>query len=164
MSYDLSKQLDTLQKRYQCGKGRITKSKTGLKLEWRQKLQPSRLSREYSVLVQWAGLGCLPEVEILSPNLRELSGGQRSPHEFFSKGNTKPCLMFNNGSSKDWTPDMLIAESIIPWTQEWLWYWELWLSDGEWRGGGVHPGELTIEQYMVQINNSLHQPAYKGKQ
>lgn len=163
MCHHLQRQLNALQKRYHGGKGRILKGKTGLKLEWRQVLQPSRLSREYLILVKWAGLGCIPEVEVLSPNLRDLAGGKRSPHEFFSKGNTKPCLMFNNGSSKEWVPSMLIAESIIPWTQEWLWYWELWLSDGEWRGGGVHPGELTIEQYMDQINNSHHQPANKGK-
>ncbi|CAK2945456.1 conserved hypothetical protein [Vibrio crassostreae] len=163
MTYNLRRQLNALQKRYHGGRGQIIKRKNGLQLEWRQWLQPSRLSREYLVLVRWGGLSSIPEVEVLSPNLREISGGKRSPHEFYSKENTKPCLMFNNGSSKDWVPSMLFSESIIPWTQEWLLYWELWLSDGQWRGGGVHPGELTIEQYIAQQKNSLHQTSNKGK-
>lgn len=162
MSHDLRRQLNALQKRYHGGRGQIIKRKNGLQLEWRQWMQPSRLSRKYLVLVRWGGLRSIPEVEILSPNLRELSGGKRSPHEFYSKENTKPCLMFNNGSFKDWVPSMLISESIIPWTQEWLLYWELWLSNGKWEGGGVHPGEQTIEQYVSQLNRAHPQSAKKG--
>lgn len=32
-----------------------------------------------------------------------------------------------------------IANTIIPWTIEWLYYYELWLATGEWLGGGDHP-------------------------
>jgi len=153
MAYVLRTQLNALTKRYRNGKGRIAKGKTGLQLEWRQELQPSRMSRKYLVLVRWSGVNDIPDVEILSPNLKELANGKRSPHEFSSRENTKPCLMLNRKGSRDWTSNLLIAESIIPWTLEWLYYWELWLSDGEWRGGGVHPGELTIEQYKEQLQN-----------
>ena len=33
----------------------------------------------------------------------------------------------------------LIANTIIPWTVEWLYYYELWQATGEWLGGGEHP-------------------------
>lgn len=164
MNHALRRQLNALKKRYLDGKGRIVKGKNGLQLEWRQELQPSRMSRKYLVLVRWNGLNDIPDVEVLSPNLKELSNGKRSPHEFQSTGNTKPCILFNREGAKDWVPSMLISESIIPWTMEWLWYWELWLSDGEWRGGGVHPGELTIDQYMSQLTILNSKRKKEGKQ
>ena len=33
----------------------------------------------------------------------------------------------------------LLANTIIPWAIEWLYYYELWLATGEWLGGGEHP-------------------------
>lgn len=44
-----------------------------------------------------------------------------------------------------WTGDMLIADTIVPWTCEWLIYYEIWLAIGEWYGGGEEPskGERT---------------------
>jgi hypothetical protein len=35
---------------------------------------------------------------------------------------------------------MSIAETIIPWTSEWLYFYELWVFTGEWHGGGHAPG------------------------
>ena len=32
-----------------------------------------------------------------------------------------------------------IIDTIIPWTQEWLYFYEIWLTTGEWRGGGHTP-------------------------
>ena len=32
-----------------------------------------------------------------------------------------------------------IIDTIIPWTQEWLYFYEIWLLTGEWRGGGHTP-------------------------
>ena len=36
-------------------------------------------------------------------------------------------------------PNCLIAETIIPWAAEWLFFFEGWLIDGHWAGGGTHP-------------------------
>ena len=38
----------------------------------------------------------------------------------------------------------LIANTIIPWTVEWLYYYELWLATGEWLGGGEHLTKCEI--------------------
>ncbi|EKO3968828.1 hypothetical protein EF707_06245 [Vibrio fluvialis] len=154
MVLSLSAQLKALQEQYPIGKGRITKGKTGLQLEWRQEVQPSKLSRKYRILIRWSGVKDIPLVEVIEPDLRKLSNGKRSPHEFYSKGSCKPCLMFNSRKSSEWTSSMLISETIVPWALEWLFYWELWLSSGEWEGGGVHPGELTIDEYREQLRNS----------
>jgi hypothetical protein len=33
---------------------------------------------------------------------------------------------------------MLLADTILPWTSEWLFYYELWSVNGyEWLGGGI---------------------------
>jgi hypothetical protein len=34
---------------------------------------------------------------------------------------------------------MLLAYTVVPWTSEWLVFYELWLITGEWLGGGTHP-------------------------
>ena len=33
----------------------------------------------------------------------------------------------------------LLANTVIPWIVEWLFYYEIWLTTGEWLGGGEHP-------------------------
>ena len=34
---------------------------------------------------------------------------------------------------------MSIADTIVPWTAEWLVHYEIWLVTGEWYGGGDWP-------------------------
>ena len=34
---------------------------------------------------------------------------------------------------------MRLFDTLIPWTAEWLWYFEDWLATGVWSGGGEHP-------------------------
>ncbi len=36
----------------------------------------------------------------------------------------------------DWRPWMKLADTIVPWTVEWLWFYELWKATGEWHGSG----------------------------
>ena len=36
---------------------------------------------------------------------------------------------------------MWIADTILPWTSLWLYFYELWHATGQWLGGGEHPGE-----------------------
>ena len=42
---------------------------------------------------------------------------------------------------REFTKDKFLANTIIPWTVEWLYFYEIWLATGEWCGGGEHPGE-----------------------
>ena len=32
-----------------------------------------------------------------------------------------------------------IADTIIPWVIEWIYFYELWKITGAWKGGGDHP-------------------------
>ncbi|MGH8092034.1 MAG: hypothetical protein ACREIF_00990 [Chthoniobacterales bacterium] len=32
---------------------------------------------------------------------------------------------------------MRLADTIVPWTSRWLYFYEIWLATGEWMGGGI---------------------------
>jgi hypothetical protein len=59
------------------------------------------------------------------------------PHVF---GGEDLCLYYEG----EWTSEMALVETIVPWASEWLVHYELWLITGEWGGGGHQPGEKTI--------------------
>jgi hypothetical protein len=47
------------------------------------------------------------------------------------------CLF--DPQTAEWSPGAAIADTIVPWTYEWLFYFEEWLVSDEWKGGGRHP-------------------------
>ena len=96
------------------------------KLTWTGKLRPSPLSREYTVRVTYR-VGEFPRVKTIPP--LESRPSEPLPH-FYREGLL--CLH----RTQDWSPDMLIADTIVPWASEWLIHYEIWLATGEWRGGG----------------------------
>jgi hypothetical protein len=63
--------------------------------------------------------------------------GESLPHVY---GDGALCLHL----AGEWSSDMLVVDSIIPWTAEWLINYEIWKATGEWHGGGQWPpGEGT---------------------
>lgn len=76
-----------------------------------------------------------PSVWVLTPHLRSIGEGIPIPHTF-SDGSL--CLHVPG----QWQSDLTIAEYIVPWIAEWLYYYEVWLTTGEWLGGGAdHKGK-----------------------
>lgn len=47
--------------------------------------------------------------------------------------------MFISSEKAEWNKLQFIHKTIIPWICDWLYYYELWLDDSIWRGGGEHP-------------------------
>lgn len=99
-------------------------------LVWRGCLIPTPMSRHYRVELRYKWTG-IPEVRLIEPEL-EFRGGKEPPHLY--KGNIL-CLHLPG----EWNGSMLLAETILPWTAEWLLHYEIWLATGEWEGGGAHP-------------------------
>lgn len=108
------------------------------RLSWRYVGRPSPISREYALRVEY-GLGEPPSVFVDGPDLVNLAGGRDLPH-VYSQSPTRLCLYLPG--TTEWSPDLLINRTIVPWSVLWLWYFEDWLSTDIWRGGGVHPGDL----------------------
>lgn len=106
--------------------GRVTVQ--GRRLIWRGSLKPSELSRSYRVEVNYL-LKHEPVVRIL--NRLTTRPGESLPH-VWSHAKRILCLH----QSKDWSARMLLANSIIPWAAEWLFFYEIWVVTGEWDGGG----------------------------
>lgn len=47
---------------------------------------------------------------------------------------------------REFTKDKFLANTIIPWTVEWLYFYEIWLATREWCGGGEHPINISKEE------------------
>ena len=97
------------------------------KLVWTGLLAPTPLSREYTVRISYLA-GRFPRVVVVDPPLVPDEDG-RLPH-LYREGSL--CLH----EVHEWNGSMLIVDSIIPWTSEWLAHYELWKASGEWHGDG----------------------------
>jgi hypothetical protein len=82
---------------------------------------------------------------ILKPDLRVLAGGKKLPHIYPYEGKgTRLCLW--KPRYKEWDWSMKLSQTYIPWTVEWLWYFEEWLQSGIWAGGGDHPSPRRLSR------------------
>lgn len=109
----------------------------GKELRFTFTLAPTLMSRNYRCMLRVARTGS-PQMIVLDPDLKALAGNRRIPHtyQYGGKG-TKLCLWLPR--DKQWSPSMRFNETYLPWTAEWLDYFEEWLETGSWAGGGVHP-------------------------
>jgi len=98
----------------------------------------------YRVEVRYA-VGASPKVRVLSPELRRLQGNEEGslPHVYGPSNDPTLCLY--DPEASEWNSTMLIAAKIIPWTIDWLTFYEFWLMTGIWSGGGRHPTQLIAE-------------------
>lgn len=90
-------------------------------------LQPRFTSPRYLIEVQYR-LKEIPKVWVLSPPLHP-----QAPHLYEQKN---LCLYWPK--EWKWTGNQIIAETIIPWTGSWLYFYELWLDTGKWLGPSSH--------------------------
>ena len=111
---------------------------SGRILNFRAGISPGAFGRLYQCLLKVKPDGQQPDVIVLEPDLCTLADGQKIPHTYAHDGKgTRLCLWWPKG--RDWLPSMRLADTFVPWTAEWLFYFELWLLTGEWSGGGQHP-------------------------
>lgn len=105
-------------------------------LFWHGKIKPTPLSKEYYVLVSYK-LWDSPKVWVIGEELGQIEN-KNLPHKYEVSVENKMvriCLY----RYSEFNAYKLIANTIIPWTVEWLYYYELWQATGEWLGGGEHP-------------------------
>lgn len=100
---------------------------------WIGAVTPSEESRSYTVKVEYH-LGNNPKVSVADPLLRRRSASEAIPHLYAGD-----YLCLYRPKYLEWTSEDYVAETIIPWTSLWLYYYEVWHVTGEWLGGGEHP-------------------------
>jgi hypothetical protein len=97
-------------------------------LECIMPIQPSPASETYTVRLRYRHWH-RPEVTVTKPCLARHLDAHRLPHVY---AGDELCLYYPG----EWTDNMLLATTILPWTAEWLLHYELWLATGTWTGGG----------------------------
>ncbi len=91
--------------------------------------RPTEVSRNYFVRIDYGRAPAAPRIWIVRPKLHP-----NAPHRF---PNGSLCLFFED----EWTPDMSFANTIVPWTLEWIGCYELWLETDTWIGPEAPHGE-----------------------
>ena len=82
-----------------------------------------------------------PLVRVIRPRLQLRWDVEEAPlpHAYLDSQapELSPLCLFDP-ANHEWTPDDLIADTIVPWACEWLACYEMWLATGRWFGGGRH--------------------------
>jgi len=107
------------------------------KATWIGLLQPTPSSNSYKVEIKYQ-VGDIPRVFVRAPALETRRGENKIPHTY---SKNEICVYLPG--SNEWRPTMFIADTIIPWTSVWFFYYETWLATGKWCGGGTHPEKRT---------------------
>jgi hypothetical protein len=102
------------------------------KLDWTGILRPTRRSVLYEVSLTYS-LCFEPEVRVLYPALVPRAGFL--PHYYHD---TERLCLYDAGKHQ-WDASMMIGDTIIPWTSEWLYFYEFWRGTGNWFGDPTSP-------------------------
>ena len=104
-------------------------------LVWKGYLQPTRLSPKYLIKVVYQREKH-PNVYVLEPKPLILAEGKSKLEHVYDTAKQHLCIYYKK--AKEWNETKFIAETIIPWTSEWLLHYEIWVTTGTWHGGGIH--------------------------
>ena len=97
------------------------------------RIQPTEVSTEYEVkLIARQGRQTV-KIFVTSPKIGKYEGEKKVPHLY---GDGSLCLYYPDYN--EWCYTDSWAETLIPWTSLWLFYYEIWKETGEWLGGGIH--------------------------
>lgn len=106
------------------------------RLTWRGEVQPTPGSAVYTVKVIYSPPSP-PKVFLEKPKLV-----RHAEHQSFNHVYPDGRLCLYDPRNGEWAPEMGIAKTIVPWTVQWLFYYEIWLITGEWCGDEApHSGE-----------------------
>jgi hypothetical protein len=80
-------------------------------------------------------------VHVVDPLIGKIiRDGDYLPHIYWNdRAPDWPALCLWDPDEMFWDPEMSIATTIIPWTSEWLLFFEYWQISGEFLGPGRHP-------------------------
>jgi hypothetical protein len=114
---------------------------SGLELTCRGRIQPTEQSPSYRIEIRYAPWDS-PEVRVIDPKIKFTKGA----HMYH---NDTLCLF--DWREQPWRKYWHLHETIVPWTAEWLVFYELWLLTGKWHGKSAahekpEPGNLSAAE------------------
>lgn len=101
-------------------------------LVWLGFIQPTSVSKAYKAKIVYK-FRHHPNIYVVKPKLELYPGSNTLPHVYSTE---KQWLCLYYRKAREWKSNMLLSETIIPWTKEWFYFYELWLATGKWLGGG----------------------------
>lgn len=110
-------------------------------ITWTHTLQPSSLSNTYKVKIHYSDKKGA-QVFVVNPQPLEKAAGKILLPHVYSTPKQELCLYYPVW--REWDPGMLYVHTLIPWTSEWLYHYEIWVATGVWNGGGIDH-ETTAE-------------------
>lgn len=103
------------------------------KLIWSVTLQPTPMSVRYTVQICYQHRR-RPKVIVVNPVLETRLDEDALPHVY---PGDELCLYYKNEFVGT---ENFIADTIVPWTSEWLYFYEMWMATGFWLGSEApHP-------------------------
>lgn len=93
-------------------------------------ITPLEGCESYHIKIEY-NQGRIPRVYIVEPVIKP-----SSQYHMYGNG----CLCLYDYREAPWSAKMKIHETIIPWTAEWLIFYELWKISGEWMGPAAPHG------------------------
>lgn len=116
-------------------------NRTALSVKWVGTVKPHLVAYTLDIRLTRGD----PEVRILSPKLVRLPDNPegRLPHIYGPIEDPTLCLY--DPAKDEWDPSMAVADTIVPWSLDWIACYEFWLMNGRWEGGGRHPVAQTID-------------------
>lgn len=106
-------------------------------------LHPKPFCEIYDVKICYSNRGVL-SVYVINKKLKVAVRRKKLPHVY---NHEKQELCLFSYKKREWTMDKSISSTIIPWASEWLYFYELWLINGDWLGGGhdEYAGEKEVK-------------------
>lgn len=126
----------------------------GWHVVWEGPLRPFAKTHTVRValtLKDWLGeieiFAPFPQVWLIEPRLEtstKRAPGVQVPHVYpNTRDLTLSELCLFDPDAREWTRDMAVADTTIPWTIDWLASYEGWHATGEWTGGGRDHGPVA---------------------
>jgi len=105
-------------------------------VRWVGQLRPQ--FQRYKVSIEYR-LFDVPNVRVLTPELIRLPDNEEGQLPHVYPPASDPTLCLYDPRTDEWDGSMLISQTMVLWTLDWLSCYELWLMTGRWTGGGRHP-------------------------
>ena len=93
-----------------------------------------------------------PIIRVLLPELIWLPDNEEGQLPHVYPPASDPTLCLYDPQADEWDHSMLIGQTIVPWTLDWLACYELWLMTGRWTGGGRHPETNAISEAVEGVS------------
>jgi hypothetical protein len=128
-----------------------TTNRGGL-ISWIGTLTPTPMSDTYTVGFEYS-VPFRPEIRVLAPDLVVRPESDGLPHVF---GDGTLCVH----TADEWHGRLIIAQTIVPWTSTWLYFYEVWRDTGYWIGKGTHPEWPKHKSYKHEVQSDWHKQSY----